>query len=188
MPIDKDTKIRIEAFDASKHVYKTFDCGVQRLNNYLHRNAKDQHADKAVRVFVAVEDGGTEVLAYIVLNFGEMCALEVAKKPKGTPAHGKLPVLFVSRVATALSAAGAGIGSDLMDFSFQKAEAISKAAGCFAVLLDVLQDGSAEDIERRRKWYADMGFIPFASDPNRMYVTIAYIEQLNAHRDEAVVA
>lgn len=183
MPIDKTTKIEIQTFNAENHDYMSFDCGVKGLNNYLHRNAKNQHADNFVRVFVAVEAEANEVLAYIVLNFGEMCALELEKKPKGTPAHGKLPVLFVSRVATSLSAVGAGIGSDLMDLAFQKAQAISKEAGCFAVLLDVLQDGEQADIDRRRKWYGDMGFIPFVSDPNRMYVTISYIEQLNAYRE-----
>lgn len=182
MPIDKNTPIRIERFDASKHAYKAFDCGVQSLNNYLHRNAKAQQADNAVRVYVAVPDGGNEVLSYLVLNLGDMCANELQEKPKGTPSHGKLSVLFVSRVATSLSATGTGIGSIMMDFAFQKAEIISNEAACFAVLLDVLKDGGPEVMERRRAWYAGMGFAPFISDPNRMYVTLKYIQQLNAER------
>lgn len=183
MPIDENTKIRIEVFDKAKHDYKSFSCSVERLNNYLIRNAANQHADSMVRVYVAVEDGKNTVLAYIVINVGDMDASELDKKPKGTPAHNKIPVMFISRIATADNAAGNGIGGILMDFAFQKACTISEQAGCFAVLLDVFEDGGEEHINRRKNWYVDMGFRSFSSDQNRMFVTIQYLKQLEEIRN-----
>jgi GNAT superfamily N-acetyltransferase len=178
MPIDHNTKLRIETFNKEAHDYKSFSCGVERLDNYLIRNAASQHADSMVRVYVVVEDGKNVVLAYIVINVGHMDAAELTAKPKGTPAHNNIPIMFISRIATAHDASGNGIGKILMDFAFQKACTISDNAGCFGVLLDIFEDGGEEQVQRRKTWYTGMGFTSFVSDPNRMFVTIQYLKQL----------
>jgi len=177
MPINKNTKLRIELFDKKRHNYKEFNCGVDRLNNYFIRNSPEQQAADMVRVYVVVEDGEHTVLGFIVLNVGDMDASALTTKPKGTPSHNKIPVLFLSRIATDQTAAGNGIGGILMSFAFEKAIAISNEAGCFGIVLDVFEDGGEEVTVRRRQWYADYGFQSFPSDVNRMYVTTQYILQ-----------
>lgn len=178
MPINEDTKFRIENFDKERHNYKEFDCGVDRLNNYLKRNSAKQQIDNMVRVYVIVEDGQDLVLGFLVLNVGEMDASDLENKPKGTPAHNKLPVMFLSRIATHESAAGNGIGSILMHHAFEKALSISNAAGCHGIILDVFEDGGEEVAKKRREWYETFGFKSFPSDINRMFVTTSYIENV----------
>ena len=56
MPTDPPV-VRIEQFDPARHDRAGFDCGVDRLNNYLKLGARRQQRDDMSRVHVVVEDG-----------------------------------------------------------------------------------------------------------------------------------
>ena len=176
-PIPDPNLLRIERFDAERHDRDGFDCGVERLNNYLKRTAKKQQADDMTRVYVAVAEGdpASRILGYHAIGVGSMDVAELARRPRGAPAHGDLPVLFLGQVAVAIAAQGHAIGAILMHHVFEKAGVIAGQAGCYAIVLDVMSDGSEGAFERRRDWYARFGFAPFASIRSRMFVTMAQV-------------
>lgn len=167
--------LRIEHFDPTRHDRAGFSCGVDRLDNYLKLSAKKQQKGDMTRVYVAVEDGETAVLGYHVINLGMMNVDELAKRPRGAPDHGELPVLFLGQVAVNATAQGRGVGSVLMHHVFEKACRIAEEAGCFGIVLDVMPDGGDEAFERRRSWYAAFGLQPFASNPARMFMTMKQV-------------
>lgn len=183
----KDCDLRIEHFDPARHDRAGFSCGVERLDNYLKLSAKKQQQDDMTRVYVAVEDGGTEILGYHAINVGMMNVDELTKRPRGAPDHGEIPILFLGQVAVSEAAQGQGIGSILMHHIFEKACKIADEAGCFAIVLDVMSDGDDDAFERRKAWYSAFGFQTFVSDPARMFMVMKQVRAL-VESDEAVKA
>jgi len=98
MPTDL-CDLRIEHFDPARHNRAGFSCGVDRLDNFLKLNAKRQQKDDMTRVYVIVEEGNAKILGYHAINLGMMDAGELAKRPRGAPDHGELPILFLGQVA-----------------------------------------------------------------------------------------
>ena len=171
----KTPDLRIEDFDPARHDRAGFSCGVERLDNYLKRTARKQQKDDMTRVYVVVEDGGTAIPGYHAINLGMMDVDELAKRPRGAPDHGELPILFLGQVAVSEDAQGHGLGSILMHHVFGKAYAIAKQAGCFAIVLDVISDGDEVAYKRRLEWYAEFGFQSFASKSSRMFMTMKQV-------------
>jgi len=140
MPTDL-CDLRIEHFDPARHNRAGFSCGVDWLDNFLKLNAKRQQKDDMTRVYVIVEEGNAKILGYHAINLGMMDAGELAKRPRGAPDHGELPILFLGQVAVSENAQGQGLGLILMHHVFAKADAISQKAGCFAIVIDFMADG-----------------------------------------------
>jgi GNAT superfamily N-acetyltransferase len=170
--------LNIESWNPGRHDRSGFDCGVERLNNFLNLSAKKQQKDDMTRVYVAVEPGESTILGYHAINVGAMNVAELAKPPRGTPSHGEIPVLFLGQVAVDLKAQGLGVGSLLMHHVFEKACVIADEAGCHAVLLDVMSDGDADVFAKRKGWYEEFGFQSFASNETRMFMTMRQIRQI----------
>ena len=179
MPTDS-SDLRIEHFDPARHNRAGFSCGVDRLDNFLKLNARKQQKDDMTRVYVAFEEGSADILGYHAINLGMMDAGELAKRPRGAPDHGELPILFLGQVAVSENAQGQGLGSILMHHVFEKADAISQKAGCFAIVLDVMADGDELAYQRRIDWYAASGFQSFASNPSRMFMTMKQVRLILA--------
>lgn len=173
-----ETPVNIESWDPGRHDRSGFDCGVERLNNFLNLSARKQQKDDMTRVYVAVEQGETTILGYHAINVGTMNVTQMPKPPRGTPSHGEIPVLFLGQVAVELRAQGLGVGSLLMHHVFEKARVIADEAGCHAVLLDVMSDGDADAFVRRKGWYEDFGFQSFASNEARMFMTLKQVRQI----------
>lgn len=173
-----ETPLSIESWDPERHDRSGFDCGALRLNNFLTLSAKKQQKDDMTRVYVAVETGTSEILGYHAINVGTMGVGEMAKRPRGTPSHGEIPVLFLGQVAVDQKAQGLGIGGILMHHVFEKACVIADEVGCHAVLLDVMSDGDADAFARRKGWYQEFGFESFASNEARMFMAIKLVRQI----------
>ncbi len=180
MPTD-GSPLRIERFDPTRHVRADFDCGVDRLNNYLKLTARKQQHDDLTRVYVAVADGDAVVLGYSAINLGMMNVGDLARRPRGAPAHGEIPILFLGQVAVSAQAQGQGIGGILMHHVFEKACTIADQAGCHAIVLDVMADGGDEAFERRKAWYRAFGFQPFASNTARMFMVMKQVRAITGH-------
>ena len=170
--------VNIESWNPDRHDHTRFDCGVDRLNNFLKLSTKKQQSDDLTRVHVAVEPGDIKVLGYHAINVGATNVERLPKPPKGTPSHGEIPVLFLGQVAVDERAQGFGVGSLLVHHVFEKACVVADEAGCHAVLLDVMSDGDPSAFARRKGWYEEFGFQGFPSNEARMFMTMKQIRQL----------
>ena len=166
---------RIELFDSARHHRADFDCGVGRLNNYLRLSARKQQKDDMTRVYVVVEHGSPRILGYHAINLGMMNVDALERQPRGTPDHGEIPVLFLGQVAVDRREQGKGLGGMLMHHVFEKACVIADAAGCHAIILDVISDGGEAELARRQAWYESFGFATFASNPARMFLAMKHV-------------
>ncbi len=177
---------RIERFDPARRDRAGFDCGVVRLNNYLRLNASKRRKDDMTRVYVLVEDGGARIPGYHAIGMGVMNVDALARRPRGAPGHGEIPVLFLGQVAVDRAAQGRGLGGVLMRHVFEKACAAAEIAGCHAVVLDVVSDGGGEAFARRKAWYESFGFAAFAGNPARLFLVMKQVRAtVAAAREEA---
>lgn len=170
--------LRIESWDPTKHHHSDFDCGVDRLNNYLKLTAKKQQKSNMTRVYIATRASDPAVLGYYAINMGAVNASVLPKPPKSAPAHGELPALFLGQVAVHQEAQGFGVGRILMYHLFEKTRLLADQAGCFALLLDVMSDGSDADFQKRKQWYESFGFQSLPSRLSRMFLTMSQIRSL----------
>ncbi len=175
---------RIELLDAARHDRDHFDCGVRRLNNYLKLSARKQQEDDMTRVYVVVEEGSPRILGYHAINLGMMNVDELKRRPRGAPDHGEIPVLFLGQVAVDEGQQGKGFGGILMHHVFEKASVIADAAGCHAIILDVISDGGEAEFSRRKAWYESFGFTTFASNPARMFLAMKQVRAVVQARSE----
>ena len=173
--------LRIEHFDPTRHDRADFDCGVDRLNNYLKLSARKQQRDDMTRVYVVVEEGSTRILGYHAINMGMMNVDELERRPRGAPDHGEIPVLFLGQVAVDKAAQGRGLGGILMNHIFEKACVVADVAGCHAIILDVISDGGEAAFGRRKAWYESFGFGSFASNPARMFLALKQVRAVVQH-------
>lgn len=176
--------IEIRKFDSAAHDRGAFDCGHARLNNYLKTSASKLLKGDFTRIYVAVEPNKSKVLGYHAINFGELDARALAKPPRGAPAHMQLPVLFLGQIAVTKEAAGFGIGGLLMHHVFEKAIQLADQAGCWAIVLDAVDDDGEEAFQRRLDWYLAFGFQTMPSRRGRMFMAMkavrAVVAELNA--------
>ncbi|MCY4534550.1 MAG: GNAT family N-acetyltransferase [Bryobacterales bacterium] len=187
MPIEPQA-LRIERFDPGRHDRTAFDCGIDRLNNYLRLSAKKQQQDDMTRVYVVVGEGSKRILGYHAISLGTINVDELKRRPRGAPGHGEIPVLFLGQVAVSRDAQGRGMGSILMQHVFEKASQVSSMAGCHAIVLDVISDGGGEAFLRRKAWYASFGFATFVSNPARMFLAMKQVRAVVRERQEAAHA
>ena len=73
------------------------------------------------------------------------------------------------------SVQGRGLGRALVVDALRRIETASRTVGIKAVVLDVIEDGGTDAFLRRLRHYERLGFIPFPSRPNRMFITISTV-------------
>lgn len=84
----------------------------------------------------------------------------------------EIPVIYIRVVSVRTDMQGRGIGTALVIDAMRRCLGISEQMGAAAIVLDVLED---EHVEKRRKFYADLGFRPLGDpdNPHRVYIPMA---------------
>ena len=166
-------RISITPLDPEKHDRASFSCGSVRLDNFLKRSARKHQSRDFTRVWVATEGGQGEILGYYALNAH---SLEGEGLPssltKYAPRSGSIPAAYLSMIAVDRRYQGRGIGSILLGNALKRAAAAADHIGLKAVVLDVIEDGGPEITEKRRTFYAAVGFLTLPENPLRMFISI----------------
>lgn len=171
-------KNTIEPFDPAKHDRAAFSCGVEQVDNFFKKTAnKLAKADNA-RVYVMTAPDGA-VIGFYALNAHAIDYTNLPKKYARTrPVHGSIPAAFISMIGVDHRSAGQGYGGDLLVDALLRITQAAEHLGIAIVVLDVLDDGKPELVERRAKLYAGYGFQPLHSNPLRMFLPIETVRQI----------
>lgn len=176
--------VTIEPFDPKKHDRAAFSCGSERIDNYLKRTAKKHQKDDFARIFVAVRSGEAVVLGYYSINAHAVEGQDLPERlAQRAPRHGQIPAAYLSIIGVDQSMQGLGLGQVLMVDALKRMISLSEEIGLAVVILDVLQEGSDADIQRRAAFYQRIGFQALPSRPSRMFFAIQDIRA--ALQDEA---
>ena len=174
-------RIFIEPLDPQRHNRAAFSCGTIRLDNFLKRTARKHQAGDFTRVWVATDVGNVEILGYYALNAhaleGNDLPTDLTKK---APRFGSIPGVYLSMIAVDGRHQGRGLGRILLADALTRAAAVSDQIGLKAVVLDMIDDGGPEIVERRRTFHAAMGFRSVPSRPARMFISIETVRNSRA--------
>jgi len=170
---DEDLNFSIEPFDPATHDRTAFSCGTAQIDNFLKRTAKKQQKSKFTRLWVAVLPGQQNVVGYYAINNhgieGDDLPQEITKN---APNHGYIPAAYISTFGVTSELQGRGLGRVLLVDALKRIAALSEQIGVTVVILDVLEDGDAEAVKKRLHFYKEFNFIPFPSQPLRMFLPI----------------
>jgi len=149
-----------------EHDTEAFRSGVEPLDNWLRRTAKQHIAKGISRTFVVVDiEHPTRVLGYYALTVGEAVSdtwptAMVKKMPR------KLPIVLIGRLACDQKFRGQGLGGLLLYDAIQRIVRVSAEIGVALIVVDAKDTQAAA-------FYQHFGFIPFPDQPLRLAMSVA---------------
>jgi GNAT superfamily N-acetyltransferase len=152
--------VKIE-FLAKSHDRRAFSCGVEDLDVYLRRFAR-QHADSNIsRTYVAVS--GSTVHGFYSLAMSGIRRENLPQKYLNRFPNFPLPVARLARLAADLNHQRKGLGELLLADALQRCLHISDSIGMLGVIVD------AKD-ERARGWYERYEFERLPDSPLTLWL------------------
>lgn len=119
------------------HHFASFDCGVNALNQFLHRHALQNQLADAARTYIASEltEQGKQVIGFYTLTASSVAPEESPERIHKGLARHPIPVVLLARLAIDQSYQGKGLGKGLFkDALLRTAQAADViAARCLLV-------------------------------------------------------
>jgi GNAT superfamily N-acetyltransferase len=157
--------VKIEPL-AKGHDRRAFSCGVEALDLYLRRFAR-QHAEANIsRTYVAVS--GSTVRGFYSLAMSGIRRENLPEKYLNRFPNFPLPVARLARLAVDLHHQRQGLGELLLADALQRCLHISESIGMLGVIVD------AKD-ERARGWYERYEFERLPDSPLTLWLPTAAI-------------
>lgn len=137
----------------SSHRKKDFCCGLELLDNYLHRQANQDVKRKITACFVCEEESGLLMGYYTLSNSSVSHELIPEQFRKVLPkAYSDIPTILLGRFAIDKRFQGKGLGSELLVDALRRCFRLSLDIGSYAVIVDPI-NSEAEN------FYLRYGFI-----------------------------
>ena len=148
-----------------QHDRKTFSCGVEALDRYLHQQASQDMRRRVATCFVAVHRESAVLAGFYTLAATSLVLNELPEATiKKLPRYPAIPAILLGRLAVAPAFRGQGLGAALL------ADALDRSArveiGAFALLVDAKDDAAAD-------FYRHHGFEPLPVAPQRLFLALA---------------
>ncbi len=158
-----------QVFDARLHDRASFHCGVQALDEYLHKYAAQQNAKGLSTVFVVVDDAApSKILGFYTLSAAQVAAQQLSKTESKKLPRYPVPCFRMGRLARAKEARGAGLGEILMGCAVERCLRARSLVGAYALLVD------AKD-EKNKAFYERYGFIACIDAPLTLYLPLGRV-------------
>lgn len=152
----------------SEHNRSGFECGVDSLDNYIKKQAKQDIKRRISRVFIATEpENQQEIIAYYTLS---SLSIELNKLPvklqKKLP-RVSIPAALIGRLAVSKKAQGCGVGKMLLVDAIKRTLAVSHEIAIYAMVVDALN-------EEAKGFYKQLGFSGLSSK-GRLFLPLKVI-------------
>lgn len=155
---------------ANQHKKEKFSCGKPLLDEYLHKQAKQDVKRKLSACFVLSE--GNTVKGYYTLS---TTSIERAQLPEGIikklpSSYNNLPATLLGRLAVSKDFQGQGLGETLLMDALKRSYFASLEVGSMAVIVDPIDEQAGE-------FYGKYDFIKLP-DSGKMFLPMATIARL----------
>ena len=158
----------IEPLNTS-HDRPNFHCGVDALDRYLKKQAKQDIKRSISRVFIATTpDNPKKVIGYYTLS---SLSIELNQLPeklsRKLPKHQVIAAL-IGRLGVSQIAQGKGVGRMLLADAIKRTLAISDEIAIYAIVVDAISSDT-------RLFYERFGFNRLSDEINRLFLTLQSI-------------
>lgn len=168
---------RIEPFDPERHDRAAFASGVDAVDNFLKKTANKLARADNLRLYAMTDPSGALIGFYALNAHAIDYAALPAKYARTRPGHGEIPAAYIAMIGVDARHQGHGFGGDLLVDALTRIVQAADAIGIAVVILDVLDDGDAEQVARRKALYESYGFQPLPSRPLRLFLPLATARQ-----------
>jgi GNAT superfamily N-acetyltransferase len=163
-----ESRFRFEPL-GSQHDRRSFTCGVEALDRYLHHQAGQDIRNKVATVLVMVDTESESIAGYYTLSAASVSLAslppEIGKK---LPRYPTLPAILLGRLAVDQRYRGRGLGELLLINALRRSLALSDDLAAMAVLVDAKDD-------RARSFYERYGFLRLLDDERRQVMPMKSI-------------
>lgn len=183
MSSDGDRRNNIEPLDPERHDRAAFSCGVDQVDNFFKKTANKLAKAGNLRVFVMTDPEGA-LIGFYALNAHSIDYTDLPKRFARTrPGHGSIPAAYISMIGVDQRFAGKGYGGDLLIDALDRIAMAADQLGLAIVMLDILDCGRPELVEKRTKLYTGYGFAALPSNPMRLFMPLGTVRALLAETD-----
>jgi ribosomal protein S18 acetylase RimI-like enzyme len=146
-----------------------FQCGVEALDRYFKKQAKQDIKRRISRVFVATwPDDPRAVIGYYTLS---TLSIELNQLPeklaRKLPKH-PVPAALIGRMAVSIAAQGHGVGKMLLADAIKRTQVISDQIAIYAMVVDAIDQYAIE-------FYEQFGFTRLSDDSPRLFLPLKSI-------------
>ena len=159
---------RIEQVSA-QHDRAAFSCGIAELDNYLHRQARQDSERKLAAVFILTTNGA-EVAGFYTLSATSVSVADLPDSLREKLPRFPVPATLLGRMAVSRALQGRRLGEFLLLHALKRALSGSLHVASWAVLVDAK--------EHARNFYIRHGFTAFPEQPSRLLLPMATISKL----------
>lgn len=143
-----------------------FHCGVEALDRYLKKQAKQHIKRRISRVFVATKaDNPKAAIGYYTLS---TISIELNQLPeklaRKLPKH-PVPAAQIGRLAVSEAAQGQGVGKMLLADAIKRTLAVSDQIAIYAMVVDAIN-------ENAKKFYEQFGYTRLSEDSPRLFLSL----------------
>ena len=153
------------------HDRAVFSCGVQALDTYLQRQARQDLERNLAAVFILTSDSKT-VAGFYTLSAHSIQAAELPEELAKKLPRFPLPVTLLGRMAVSQSLRGQRLGEFLLMHALERAWLGSRQVASWAVVVDAKAGA--------RDFYLKHDFAPLPLHPDRLVLPMRTIEKLFA--------
>ena len=164
------SEFRVELL-GPQHDRGSFSCGIEALDTYLRKQAR-QDVNKRVAVAFVLTPDGRMIAGYYTLS---QYSVELDAIPPETarklPRYPVVPATLIGRLAVSTAFRSQGLGEVLLIDALKQCLRGSKQVASAAVIVDAKDDPAMA-------FYKKYGFLELPMIPKRLFLPMATIDQL----------
>jgi predicted N-acetyltransferase YhbS len=150
------------------HNLKSFDCGNEKLNEYLKKCAFQNQKKNISNTFVTQKDG--KVIGYYSLTFSSVDKINLPRLIKRNLPNYQIPVMVLARLAIDKKEQGNGLGKSFLRDAVLRTIQASEIAGIKAIMVQ------AKD-ENAKSFYKKFDFVESPADDLILYLPIEFLKK-----------
>jgi ribosomal protein S18 acetylase RimI-like enzyme len=144
-------------------------CGVEALDRYLKKQAKQDINRRISRVFIATKpDNPKAVIGYYTLSILSIKLNQLPEKlARKLPKH-PVPAALIGRLAVSNAAQGQGVGNMMLADAIKRMLAVSDQIAIYAIVVDAIN-------ENAKGFYEQFGFTRLSDVNPRLFLPLKSI-------------
>lgn len=148
------------------HNRPAFACGIEALDNYLKKQAKQDIKRRISRVFiVCTPESPSTIIGYYTLSTLSISPGQLPDNlPRKLPEH-PAPAALIGRLTVSQQAQGQGVGKMLLMDAIKRTIEVSKEITLYAMVVDAIDD-------QAERFYQQYGFSSLSADSRRVFLPL----------------
>jgi GNAT superfamily N-acetyltransferase len=154
---------------AKRHAREDFDCGDERLNEFLQRHARKSHELGGAKTFLAVDDAdGRTILGFYALSPVSVAYAHTPDSVTRGLGRYDVPGFRLARLAVARHLQGRGLGGELLLAAGRRCLRVASEVGGVMLVIDAKNESVAA-------WYTRYGAVPLEDLPLTLVLPLTTI-------------